>query len=131
MRCDFGHEFIDEVVNTIAAKAAYRSLSFARKHKSARIRFFAALTSACLETPGMHTFYSNYAWKNRRVAVRGVPITISKNAKKRVYIGEKQSEIDDSYWNKGILTVKVEKAYRTIYVNSYGMVTKVLNGKDK
>ena len=68
-------------------------------------------------------------WNNEEMAIRGVPISIAKNAKKKIYIGENRNYRDTSSWEKGIFTVRVGSAYKTVYVNKYGAVTKILNGR--
>lgn len=73
-----------------------------------------------------------YTAENEAATIRGMPITIKKGACKKVYIGENNYDYDkdtDGVWEKGILTVKVDKSYKTIYVDDFGMVTKVLNGR--
>ncbi len=80
---------------------------------------------------------SYYINVNQPATIRGVPVTIKKNAKKRVYIGEKiysdntsgNEGTSDVLWDKGVFTAKIGKSYKTIYVDGYGMVTKVLNGR--
>lgn len=73
-----------------------------------------------------------YVDENQQASIRGVPITIKKGQKKKVYIGERVFNYDkssDGIWERGIFTVKIGKTYKTIYVDGYGMVTRVLKGR--
>lgn len=78
----------------------------------------------------------DYVNRGDSETIRGVPITIGKGKSKRLYLGDKEYPDangkygETTYWYKGCFTVKIGSSYKTVYVNEYGMVTKVRNGRD-
>ena len=63
---------------------------------------------------------------NSKTVCFGDKVLLNKKGK---YLDEDDEYWEDTYWKKIAFTIKVGKNYKTIYVDSFGMVTEVRNGR--